>query len=484
MSLNFHINRSGFIGIIVILLLILAVMIFCAENFDNILFENFLFSCKICSVAILLSWIVLLLVQDRLVNINSISYTFFILFQFGVPLLYAIHSNYYNYYTSLFDEKILNNSLIYTTLCILFWCIGSVISSSGCSNKKYDIVFSKLPIMEKRDLLKKALILIIIVSGLIVIPLYTYCAFITLQEGFSQEIRKILVSNAVFRFGGAFFLPSCLLYRCYSSEIYLKFFRSIDLLFIYICVLSLLIGDRTTGICWLIVLLYDIYNEDVKVSNSIKSFISLISAFLILGMISVIIAINRISTVDQQIGFFSMGLFSVVEHIIEELGFNFYSIAFVNIYVPSLHDYELGFSYLNSLLSLIPNSFDVLNIKQNLLENPVQWLLAANHSEFGSLLDFGVGFSFIAETYLNFSWFGCVVAFIFPLFLRNIFGLYFISNGWERYVRLIFLYMLIMFPRRAIVESFITFEYAILFLGGYLIIVDKVVSRSFSFINK
>ncbi|WP_444225251.1 O-antigen polysaccharide polymerase Wzy [Dialister succinatiphilus] len=35
------------------------------------------------------------------------------------------------------------------------------------------------------------------------------------------------------------------------------------------------------------------------------------------------------------------------------------------------------------------------------------------------MLDFGTEFSFIAETYMNFSWLGCVVSFIILLFFAQ-----------------------------------------------------------------
>ena len=166
----------------------------------------------------------------------------------------------------------------------------------------------------------------------------------------------------------------------------------------------------------------------------------------------------------------------VLARIIEELGFNFYSISFVSLFVPSSYNYQYGLSYANSFLSLIPSTFDFWGIKQHII-NPTQWLLVANHAEFGSLLDFGTGFSFIAETYMNFSWLGCIVSLVGPSFLRNIFGRYFISNNWERYVRLMCLFILITFPRRSLVESLIVIEYAIFFMGLYLIITGRFFRR-------
>lgn len=257
---------------------------------------------------------------------------------------------------------------------------------------------------------------------------------------------------------------------------YCRIIKAIDIPFLYICGASLIIGDRTTGISWLLVFFYDIYSNYQGKRNKVILDILLCLGIFLVGILSAFIAYNRVASTGEQMGILEIMRAGIFTRIIEELGFNFYSISFVNLFVPSSYDYQYGLSYIYSFLSLIPSTFDFWGVKENIV-NPTQWLLLANHSEFGSLLDFGTGFSFIAETYMNFSWLGCVVSFIMPLFLRNIFGPYIVSNNWERYVRLIFIFILITFPRRSLVESLVVVEYAIFFLGLYFIITWKIFGR-------
>lgn len=466
------ITRGGYAGIIMLLAMIFIISLLTAESYDSILFLDFIYSCRVCATVIAISVIILVSLQDSLFTIANISYAFFVMFQFGIPFLYALNPNYYNFYTTLFDEKILNNSVIYTTLCILFWCIGTIACISSCETAKYKILFSRFSIMEDTEHLKCALRFLIVITGLIVISLYTYYAFFTLQNGFSQETRRMLSSNALFRFGNAFFLPACILYRCYSTRTYWGMLQVIDIPVLYVCGASLIIGDRMTGISWLMVLFYDIYSSYREKRNKIVINALLCVGIFLLGALSAFIAYNRVASAGEQMGIWDIIRTGVLARIIEELGFNFYSISFVSLFVPSSYNYQYGLSYANSFLSLIPSTFDFWGIKQHII-NPTQWLLVANHAEFGSLLDFGTGFSFIAETYMNFSWLGCIVSLVGPSFLRNIFGRYFISNNWERYVRLICLFILITFPRRSLVESLIVIEYAIFFMGLYLIITGR-----------
>lgn len=199
------ISRSGYIGIIALLVMLLIVLLFTADNYNSILFSDFIYSCKVCAAVITVSGIILINLQNNIFTIANISYAVFVMFQFGIPFLYVINPDYYNFYTTLFDEKILNNSVIYTTLCILFWCMGIIVCISNCDSRRYKILFSRFPIMNDAQYIRRILKYLIVITGLIVIPLFTYYAFLTLQNGFSQEIRRMLFSNALFRFGNAFF---------------------------------------------------------------------------------------------------------------------------------------------------------------------------------------------------------------------------------------------------------------------------------------
>lgn len=479
MGTKVEISQRGFIGVILLLFLVLLLIVFTGQNHDSSLFSDFIYSSSVCSVLIISSVFILMSMQNSIFTIANISYAFFILFQFGIPYIYATKIDYWNFYATLFDEKVLNNGVIYTTLCILLWCIGLVVANTIVKSGENRILFSKSPIMQDGDSVKKFLKVIISISGVIVIPLYTYYAGVTLQDGFSQETRRMLSSNALYRFGNAFFLPACLLYHCYSGKKYFKgLICAIDFPFLYICVTSLLIGDRNTGISWLLVFIYGIYDNYKRKNNSIIIDFFIIVGVFSLAVIAAFIAQNRMESPENQIGLINFLDSGVFERVIEELGFNFYSIAFINMYVPSVYDYQYGLTYMSSIISLIPSTFDIFGIKSHLV-NPTIWLFNANHNEFGTLLDFGTGFSFIAETYMNFSWAGCIVSLIIPILLSNVVGPYQITNGWERYVRLIFLYIFVTFPRRSLVESLVIFEYAIFFLGLYLIIVrvfyDKLI---------
>lgn len=90
-------------------------------------------------------------------------------------------------------------------------------------------------------------------------------------------------------------------------------------------------------------------------------------------------------------------------HTLAETGMSLRSISFVMQLVPNERSFEYGFTYLNALFSLFPNLFWDLHPAQ--VNNLNDWLTRTVAPDF---YDTGgrYGFSFIAEAYMNFSWFG------------------------------------------------------------------------------
>lgn len=84
------ISRSGFIGILALLVMLLIVLLFTADNYNSILFSDFIYSCKVCAVVITISGVILIILQNNIFTIANISYAFFVMFQFGIPFLYAM----------------------------------------------------------------------------------------------------------------------------------------------------------------------------------------------------------------------------------------------------------------------------------------------------------------------------------------------------------------------------------------------------------
>ncbi len=93
---------------------------------------------------------------------------------------------------------------------------------------------------------------------------------------------------------------------------------------------------------------------------------------------------------------------------ISEMGGTMLTIAYTIQLVPSNRNYQMGTDYLYALLTLIPNVFGKLHptIARGLDE---KWL-TEEISPYLASIGGSVGFSFIAEAYLNFGWVGTPIA--------------------------------------------------------------------------
>src|SRR5699024_336565 len=119
--------------------------------------------------------------------------------------------------------------------------------------------------------------------------------------------------------------------------------------------------------------------------------------------------------------------------VISEMGFNFTSICFVMMYLPVIHK-SIATSYFISIISLFPNSLDIFGILHSIDNKlPIQLLWDLNHIKYNGLLDFGVGFSFIAESFYNFGNFGVILSPILAWIITKLFDRSWrLSNGWNK----------------------------------------------------
>jgi oligosaccharide repeat unit polymerase len=90
--------------------------------------------------------------------------------------------------------------------------------------------------------------------------------------------------------------------------------------------------------------------------------------------------------------------------IMSEIGGSMRTIAHTLQLVPSFREYDFGIGYLYALLTIFPNAFWDIHpsIAHGTLSDWLVWAVAPATAVLGG----GLGFSFIAEAYLNFGWVG------------------------------------------------------------------------------
>lgn len=180
-----------------------------------IIFIDFLFDFnKISSYGLLIimysifSLICLSIIQKNIVSPINILYIVFILFQAGIPIVYCLNKDYYNFYMTLFTNQTIIKAVRFTLWSIQAFSITLILCVDVNNIKQKKIIFSNIKVVNNIKYVYKIAMGIFILSTLIVLPLYFGVAYISISMGFSQITRSIVASNALFNLARAFYIPS------------------------------------------------------------------------------------------------------------------------------------------------------------------------------------------------------------------------------------------------------------------------------------
>lgn len=437
-------------------------------------YDVFLRVCKIGLVSIVLESILLVWQQKRIITIINIFFLLFCLFQFGIPICFALDKNYYTYHLVNFDNEILIKASVYTILSmsLLATSFSAMLAHKKRLSKK-NLLFKSSALNDKK-IVTSVSRTIFTLTSIIVLPLYLYVTYLSLSNGFSQQTRAILSSSNLFNIARSFFYSSGILYLCYNNKRQSKSNKLIEGIIILSIVLTFFIGARGEGLTWLVAYFYG--KKTIIKETKLKKEWLFILVIILLALVSVAIAEIRsgsgMSVADVLKG-------NVLNKFISELGFNFTSICYMMLYTPKTLKFQYGYTYILSLLSLVPSTIDFLGFSKYFRSQlPLYKLAELLHQDFLGSLDFGVGFSFNAEALYNFSWFGILTVVPLSAFLvwtereDDI-----EKNDWNKYVKIIVLRNLFMFPRQMSFEFVNSILYQIAFIAIIIILTRNVVYK-------
>ena len=448
------------IQVVLFLFTLIALMIalMCSNEYTH---DMFLWVCRIGFVSVVIESILLMWQQKRMVTIINIFFLLFCLFQFGIPICFALDKNYYTYHLWNFTDEILVKAAVYTTLSMSLLATSFSVFLAHMKRIPENNLFIRSSALNDNQIVTSVAKTIFILTSLVVLPLYLYVACLSLSHGFSQQIRGLLSSSNLFNIARAFFFCSGILYLCYNSKYQQnKMNKVIEGIIVISIVLTFFIGARGEGLTWLVAYFYG-KNIIIKEDKRRKEWLYILALFL-LALVSVAIAEIRSGS-----GIADVLRGSVLNKFISELGFNFTSICYMMLYTPKTLKFQVGYTYILSFLSLIPNTIDFLGISKYFRSQlPIYTLAELLHRDFHGSLDFGVGFSFNAEAFYNFSWFGILMAIPLAAFLvwtereDDI-----EKNDWNKYVKIIIFRNLLMFPRQVSFEFIDSILYQIVFIA-------------------
>lgn len=468
--------KNKYIVILISQIVLIFISYFVIENLNSGEQADFYFLCRYGTLISIILLFTLIRLQGKTVTCVNLVFLSFCIFQFGLPMIFSFNQNYYNYYIGLFSYDLLKNAAIYSVISIQVFCIGNTIAlrRQNCNNK--NVLISKKGSWSQKFQknipgVTQAALLLFIASAIIFVPIIGTVAIKQLLQGsFFISNRDYTSSNAILRFVKEYIFSSGLLFLCFNEN---KFkFKIASFIYIMAAIFMLMIGDRSYGLSAVIVLimLCTVYKREKNaypVKHNYKQYFFLVIVGIAALYLIVYLAQWRLGNSISGLSFST-----IFSYFFSELGFNFVSICFVMSYVPESYSFLMGESYIGSILLLIPKTFDFLGLYDKYSgvvgEN---WLYTALDNRF----DFGVGFSLIAESYLNFSWAGLIVILFLGIIIANFLSeKKEIENRWDLYIRLVLLMNFITLPRRSFFSMIKTLEYAVFFMGIYLLLYLKL----------
>lgn len=390
----------------------------------------------------------------KIITAYTIIFFTFSLFQFGLPILYAINSEYISFYIEVQSVNNLIFSAKYSIICIQLFNLGASLFNNNNKCKKN----IKSSIFEKSKFIEQIAKLLFIVTGIIAIPLAITVAMISYKHGYSYvKVDTMGIYNPINQFAKTMFIPATFLWLIYCEK--KKTRNRLLFIIIFYSLISMSSGGRTEGLGLLLVILYYALNSNGNINVSkkvLRNVLVLFGGLLLLTSLTYI-AQNRMGINHE------LSIINSIEKTIEEMGFNFTSICFTRQYIPNTLKYQMGTSYINSLICLIPKSLDptgtVLSLYNNL---PELWLANSLNQTYGNLYEFGVGYSIIAESYYNFGNYGWIAVMVIGILVQWLIGKdYCTLSKFNKYIQLIMLWSLITFPRRGFYELMKSIEYNI-----------------------
>jgi hypothetical protein len=374
-----------------------------------------------------------------------IFYTVFFLFHFGQCLMYGLFIQYKYYVFDRFSSDIVINGALYSVFCIIVFHLGNLVVLKS----KKSINSSFLTRINNEQAIRAMGYLLFFLS---IFPAFynsIYEMIVSIKYGYAGTYKYAKEPFFLFTFLQNLFIPSCILLIVTFKQ------RDVKALIIklIVCVYAgilLIVGGRTEGIAIFLTLLFLNNVLSKKISRK-----ALVNIGLVLCLIIILIpTLHNFRIAEQK----SVGLFfeeakkSVISNpVVETVGEMGYSISplFMTMgVIPEKVDYQYGKSYLASITSIIPAHLNPIHSLQKFSQSAAldDWLMKQYK------MDFGPGYSLIAESYYNFGFFGISMMFIWGIilgWLLNHFNLDQLrSNRLSLYFNMVCFYALLTLPRR------------------------------------
>lgn len=418
---------------------------------------SFEYLCSITTILLAAQLALIIFYRKKVIDPSMIIFIVFVLFQFGLPILKGIDHKFYNYYLTEFSNDLLIRCIKISYTCILAYGLAMILFK-GNDNVVIKESQNGLFKEQNKNVINAFAVSLLFVTGIVSFGLGLVNMILSRKYGYEFiKTDPFNLTNPITNFCTELFVPAIFLCLYFSKSSK----QNIIVIIISILYSGVLVftGARTTSMALLACILFYFYDKNKN--NKKTKWIFLFGTLVIVACVVWVAQFRH----SHEISSFS--IFDIFKSLINEMGFNFTSICFTEKFVPFETNYLYGMSYINSFLCLIPKSLDptgfITNINNGL---PEIWLDKQLHVYYSGKYDFGVGYSVIAEAYLNFGPLAFLPVFIQSCIINWLFnkksGQY--SVKINKYIKLILLFTLFTYPRRSFITLLKSIEYDLLLI--------------------
>lgn len=443
--LDYKVNKKRFIVLYSIALVILAIV--------SIVLLNREFNMQYIAIVGFMGGAMFLIyvfvhfkIVHKILNFSLLFSVMLFLFCFGQFFLYGLGVEYQYFFLNDFYSSLYNYDQSYVLYgeVISILAIG-MFQFAALLSAKYKKKTALNGTYVTNCSLKPALSILFVITFPIMLIYKLYLMFYSFSNGYAAT--GALEQPAIVRFVGVFFIPASVgLLVCLKNNE--KNFKLLSFVLLMYSGLGLVIGGRTEPLIILasIALLY-LHGRKL----SLPLLVFGLGFVYLAATLMVSVAELRTSSTEQfskifKVFFTNLITFRTVVQLIGEMGFSGSSMIWtVYLVKTGQQEFYYGMTYVGAVVNIIPSSLDFMGVLSSLdkychLEGWLTETLGFN---------FGVGFSLIAEAYLNFGVGAIVVMFFYALLLNHIFNYELKNDAWNLYKSLIMFAVLMTLPRRA-----------------------------------
>lgn len=465
-------KQEKYIFFSALLCLLAVILIEYNKNWYGYTIETFRFTIILGLLMFCIHTILYSILNHKLLTLYYIFLLSFYIFQNGQMILYALNIDYNYFYIERYELSYLVLCSLYSTYSLLIALFIAGLSMGTTRDKmhrmdRYNYAISKMaPI-------------IFFINSIISIPLLLYkLRFAIIGDYYLvREIEGRI--PFILGFIEYFFIPLGILALIYSVNNFQ--IRVLSMVIISWSILTALVGDRTTGIAGILIVILILINTKIITKRALKSNWAKrgMPIILLLILLGYFIQIAYLYRVKEPITFKSIFSMNVIFLTLGELGFSFFPLLLSMRIVPQIEAYELGRTYLYSIPGgIFPESLDftgIIRYTNEISRIPQKWL--EEHYSY----NFGLGFSLNAESFVNFGWFGLIAIFLICVIVARVLKEPNFKNKsykFSQYISFVMLFIAITLPRREIYYLIKGYVYNVILVSVLFILIGKLLKKT------